>query len=291
VGTKPDQPADRKPVFGGCRHPKAMGCGFGVCADRQSTGRTLISSASILKLGFRLRGGLESFRVRVVQSLAEELLMPAAAKAKPAGRGKRVATVREEQTPANTDARRRKYDFSIDLCAHNIPFYQKFLSHLKDKPCRLLEIGSFEGGSTTWLLDNIATHPDAFVDTIDVWEQPRLRSNLITGGHQNKVKFHQGRSADILRTLPLGSYDFAIIDGSHWTMNVLEDMVHSFRLLKIGGIMESDDYMWDDPEWNQEGRPKEAIDAFLSIYAAKIKILEKDALVWVQKIADPLWGL
>jgi predicted O-methyltransferase YrrM len=216
--------------------------------------------------------------------------MPAAAKPKPAMRGKRAAPPYEEQM-ANDTARRSKYDFSLDLCAHNIPLYQKFLSHLKDKPCRLLEIGSFEGGSTTWLLDNIATHPDAFVDTIDVWEQPRLRPNLIASGNQNKVKFHLGRSADILRTLPLGIYDFAIIDGSHWTMNVLEDMVHSFRLLKIGGIMESDDYMWDDPEWNQEGRPKEAIDAFLSIYATKIKILQKDALIWVQKIADPLRGL
>jgi predicted O-methyltransferase YrrM len=129
------------------------------------------------------------------------------------------------------------------------------------------------------------------VDTIDVREQPRLKANLIASGHQNKVKFHLGRSVDILRTLPLGAYDFAIIDGSHWTMNVLEDMVHSFRLLKIGGIMESDDYMWDDPQWNQEGRPREAIDAFLSIYATKIKILQKDWLVWVQKIADPIWGL
>ena len=48
---------------------------------------------------------------------------------------------------------------------------------------------------------------------------------------------------------------------------------------------------WDDPAWNQEGTPKEAVDAFLSIYAAKIKILHKDWLVWIQKIADPIWGL
>jgi predicted O-methyltransferase YrrM len=226
-----------------------------------------------------------------MQSLGEELLMAAARKAKTPMRGEHAPATREEQAAVDTDARRSKYDFSLDLCGHNIPFYRKFLNHLKDQPCKLLEIGSFEGGSTTWLLDNIATHADSFVDTIDVWEQPRLKSNLIAGGHQNKVKFHLGRSADILRTLPLNAYDFAIIDGSHWTMNVLEDMVHSFRLLKIGGIMESDDYMWDDPEWNQEGRPREAIDAFLSIYATKIKILQKDALVWVQKIADPMWGL
>lgn len=203
----------------------------------------------------------------------------------------RATPLQAEEPEDEARLRPRKYDFSIDLCQHNIPLYERYLNHLRDKPCRLLEIGAFEGGSTTWLLDNVATHPGSFVDTIDVWEQPRLKSNLIASGHQDKVKFHLGRSCDILRTLQVNAYDFAIIDGSHWTMNVLEDMVHSFRLLKIGGIMESDDYLWDDPEWNQEGRPKEGIDAFLSIYGTKIKVLQQDALVWIQKVADPIWGL
>ncbi|HEV2303394.1 MAG TPA: class I SAM-dependent methyltransferase [Stellaceae bacterium] len=184
-----------------------------------------------------------------------------------------------------------KYDFSADYYSHNVPMYEKYLRRLAGKPCRLLEIGSFEGASTVWLLDNIATHKDSFIDTIDVWEQPKLKPNLIASGHQDRVKFHLGRSVDILRTLPLNAYDFAIIDGSHWTMNVLEDMVHAYRHLKIGGIMESDDYLWDDPEWNQEGAPKAAIDAFLSIYASKIKVLRKDGLVWIRKIADPMWDL
>jgi hypothetical protein len=68
-------------------------------------------------------------------------------------------------------------------------------------------------------------------------------------------------------------------------------MVHSFRLLKVGGIMETDDYLWDDPEWNQDGRPKEAVDAFMSIYSKKIKVLHQDWRVWLQKTADPLWEL
>jgi predicted O-methyltransferase YrrM len=222
---------------------------------------------------------------------SEESLMAAGRKSRTATQTGRIAATPEQSANANHPITSIKYNLSADLCSHNIRFYEQFLSHLKDEPCRLLEIGTFEGGSTVWLLDNIATHEASFVDTIDVWEQPLLMPNLIASGHQNKVKFHLGRSVDILRTLPPNSYDFAIIDGSHWTMNVLEDMVYTFRLLKIGGIMESDDYLWDDPEWNQEGRPREAIDAFLSIYASKLKILEKDALVWIQKIADPIWGL
>jgi hypothetical protein len=56
-----------------------------------------------------------------------------------------------------------------------------------------------------------------------------------------------------------------LIDGCHWTANVLEDAVLAFPLLKPAGIMAFDDYLWDDPECNQEGRPKEAVDAFLAI--------------------------
>jgi hypothetical protein len=109
--------------------------------------------------------------------------MPAAKPLKPTRKNKRIA----EQPAAEkveTLARPAKYDFSMDLSEHNIPLYEKYLEHLKGKPCRLLEIGSFEDGSTTWFLDNIATHEDSFVDTIDGWEQPKLKPNLIAGGHQ-----------------------------------------------------------------------------------------------------------
>ena len=87
----------------------------------------------------------------------------------------------------------------------------------------------------------------------------------------------------VLRTLPLDSYDFAYIDGCHATINVLEDAVLAFPLLKAGAIIAFDDYLWDDPKWNQEGQPKEAIDAFLSIYASKIELLHREYQVWVRK--------
>src|SRR5262249_23723612 len=82
------------------------------------------------------------------------------------------------------------YDFSADSFSQNIPQFERFLGELKHTPCRLLEIGAHEGRSATWLIDNIATHPSATVDTIDAYEKPRLQHNLAATGHREKVTFH-----------------------------------------------------------------------------------------------------
>ena len=150
----------------------------------------------------------------------------------------------------------------------------------------MLEIGTFEGLSTTWLLTNIATHPLAKIDAIDIVEQEVLRSNLAVSGSPHKTSVHIGKSFDILRTLPLQSYDFAYVDGSHATIQVLEDAVLCFRLVKKGGILAFDDYLWSNPKFSQGGTPKPAIDAFLDLYAKRIAILHKDWQVWVQKTSD-----
>jgi len=183
---------------------------------------------------------------------------------------------------ARTEAEPR-YEFSDDWFSGNIPLFAQFLAGLKDRPCRLLEVGSYEGRSATWLIDHIASHPSAVIDAVDAREHPKLGRNLAATGHPDKVTFHLGLSAVVLRTLPLDSYDFAYIDGCHWTVNVLEDAVHAFRLLKTGAIMAFDDYTWDDPAQNQEGRPKEAIDAFLSIYRDQIELLHCGDQVWIRK--------
>jgi predicted O-methyltransferase YrrM len=131
------------------------------------------------------------------------------------------------------------------------------------------------------MAQNIATHPSSSIDAVDAYENLKLRGNLAAAN--GKVTFHLGPSAEVLRTLPLDAYDFVYIDGCHWTINVLEDAVLGFRLLKRGGIMAFDDYLWDDPEWNQEGRPKEAVDAFLAIYAANIEVIHHEDQVWIRK--------
>jgi predicted O-methyltransferase YrrM len=176
--------------------------------------------------------------------------------------------------------------FQYDWFTGNIPTFQKHLAHLRGQPCHVLEIGSHEGRSSTWLLENILTHPQARLTSVEPYLQPTFWDNIRASGGEAKTSVIQKFSREALRELPLSSFDFIYVDGSHWTVDVLEDAVFSFRLAKVGAIIGFDDYLWDDPGYNQEGTPKPAIDAFLNVYAKKIKVLQKEFQVWVRKLAD-----
>jgi hypothetical protein len=176
------------------------------------------------------------------------------------------------------------YDFSDDdWFTYNIPLFEQFLGALKGRSCGLLEIGSYEGRLAVWLAENIAIHPAARIETIDVFENPRPRRNLEAVGHPGKLMFYCGTSVVILRTLPLDNYDFAYIDGCHSRVNVLEDAVLAVQLVKAGSVIAFDDYLRDILDPNQEGRPKEAIDAFLGVYSDNIERLYSDYRVRIRK--------
>ncbi len=175
------------------------------------------------------------------------------------------------------------YTFSADWFSAWIPLFRQFLAPLAGQPCRLLEIGSYEGRSATWLADNLMAHPAAVLDCIEINIKDQLRANIAASGRAGQIRLLEGPSAGILPTLPPESYDFAYIDGSHWHLEVMEDAVLSFRLLKTGGIIAFDDYLWDDERFNIHGTPKPAIDAFVQLYARKLEVLHKDYQVWVRK--------
>jgi predicted O-methyltransferase YrrM len=178
------------------------------------------------------------------------------------------------------------YHFEYDWFSPNIPVFEQHLGAYRDTPCKVLEIGTHEGRSTTWLLENILTHFDSRVVCIDMVKQSTLEDNLIASGSPWKVQIKLGRSRDVLPDLPADEYDFAYIDGSHWTCDVLEDAILVFRKIKVGGVIAFDDYLWDDPAFNQHGTPKPAVDAFLACYGHKLEVLENGYQVWVRKLGD-----
>jgi predicted O-methyltransferase YrrM len=84
------------------------------------------------------------------------------------------------------------------------------------------------------------------------------------------------------RENPELKYDFIYIDASHVAVNVLEDAVLAWRLLKKNGVLIFDDY-----EWNAYSNPllcpKVSIDAFLKVFKNQFKLRHKGYQVVVEK--------
>lgn len=172
------------------------------------------------------------------------------------------------------------------------PNWLKWTGHLKgQKDIVGIELGTFQGDSAQWFLDNIFTDPTAIYHCVDTFEGSvehhiagiDCRSNLDITREKLKDAIAEkrcfiniGYSADQLVDIRcLGfSADFVYVDAAHDALNVLRDAVLSFELLKVGGVMVFDDYLWHVMPRDVDC-PKMAIDAFVSCYADQIEVLGK----------------
>ena len=162
------------------------------------------------------------------------------------------------------------YDFTSDWHSHCIGQWEELLGRLVGKQgLAFLEIGSHEGRSALWLLDNVLTDPSASLVCIDQWleaaAERRFDANVAASGRSNQVRKIKSPSRRALPLLAEQSLDFAYIDGSHEAADVLLDGLLVLPLIKPGGIMIFDDYEWNPPDQTRRHPPKPAIDAFLSL--------------------------
>jgi cephalosporin hydroxylase len=169
--------------------------------------------------------------------------------------------------------------------------WRSWLEPFTDQPAvRALEIGSFEGRSAIWLLENILTHPTARLTCIDCDFSPPFRKNIRSVRH--KIQMMQGHSGWLLRKSVFrpGCFKFIYIDGGHRSNEVLEDAVLAFRLLATGGIMIFDDYEWISPTPEiPQSMPRIAIDGFLAAFEKEIEVLHQGWQVAIQKRRADDW--
>jgi predicted O-methyltransferase YrrM len=192
------------------------------------------------------------------------------------------------------------YQFSNDWFDENIAIWSQLFEQLK--PTRILEVGSYEGRSTTYIIENLANISDIEIHCIDSWEggiehkkggswesnmtniEARFSHNMkiamSRSTHAVKLEIHKGLSSIELPKLASKNmqeyFDFIYVDGSHQAPDVLLDAVLGFQLLRVGGVMIFDDYLWQEPlpEGTDPIRcPKIAIDAFTNIYCRKLRAI------------------
>lgn len=168
------------------------------------------------------------------------------------------------------------------------------------KPRRVLEIGSFEGRSACFLMETVDWTDNFELHCIDTWEggiehrrrgvdmpsvEARFDRNTDLARRNSAATIdlvkHKGPSDRHLAALLSGGYgeafDFVYVDGSHQAPDVLLDAIMGFKLLRTGGVIGFDDYLWAEtlPGGKDPLRcPKPAIDAFSNIFFRKLSYIE-----------------
>ncbi len=184
--------------------------------------------------------------------------------------------------------------YSQDYTSIHIPIWRQELSKFKDKPCRMLELGVFEGRSSVWFLENILTHAESKLYVVDTFEGgadqvgvidcQNIREKFLenTRPYSKKIKTYIGKSEDMLPTIQ-DHFDIIYIDASHLVWDVLSDLVLSWKLLKQGGILMMDDVEWsgDSEVWR---RPRVAVDAWLQCNKTRFNLIHMGNICIVEKI-------
>ncbi|HEV8694690.1 MAG TPA: class I SAM-dependent methyltransferase [Lysobacter sp.] len=156
-------------------------------------------------------------------------------------------------------------NYSENWFDHNVPHWERWLAEFRGrKGLRILEIGSFEGRSTVWLCENILTAGDGVIDCVDLFAadpvygdyHARFRAN--TAAYRSMIREHAGYSFDMLRRVE-GNYDIIYIDGWHSAFGAMADGVMSWPLLRAGGVMIFDDYLWVPPKLGPPRKPRKLV--------------------------------
>lgn len=172
-----------------------------------------------------------------------------------------------------TQASQKQYEFTWDWFSHQLPSWQIYLKPLIGQAgLNALEIGSFEGRSTCWLLDQVLTAADSQITCIDLCFQDRFHLNLDRTHAQAKVIKRQGYPLDLLQALPVCDYDLIHLDGGSLTERVEQYVALCWQRLKSGGILIIDDYQLQDSHHAIKNL-KLAIDSVLSTIQTESEIL------------------
>ncbi|KAL8834923.1 MAG: hypothetical protein Q9176_007217 [Flavoplaca citrina] len=208
------------------------------------------------------------------------------------------------------DHDRTRFHFQQDWFELIRPEWEQRTAHLRGRELRILEIGCFEGCSTTWILDNLMSHPSSVMTVIDTFEggmehqddngpdhptdryqlstlKRRFDANVAKCPEVAKLNVMQARSDDALVALrqQRRRFDFIYIDASHVAIDVLHDAVMSWQMLDQGGLIVFDDYSWRgfiEDCYN----PRTAVRAFIKCARPEVECIETESQLWVKRVPN-----
>jgi len=192
-------------------------------------------------------------------------------------------------------------NFSHDWFSKNIPLLEKYVLPILPPKPYWLELGSFEGRSACWVLENVK---DVNLVCVDSWDEIHYKGKNNSQNAESKFDSNVNSRAKKVKSASLdflvnqycnpdNLWDVIYIDGDHEAKSVLEDFVLSWKLLKNNGIIVLDDYKFNF-DWDETQKyklpPAIAIDFCIKIYESRSKVLFKGHNVIIQKTGScPIW--
>ncbi|MGE3146145.1 MAG: class I SAM-dependent methyltransferase [Pseudorhodoplanes sp.] len=188
--------------------------------------------------------------------------------------------------------------FTSDWTSWHFPRWAQLFAEHRERPVRVLEIGSWEGRSALFFMNYL---PRARLTCVDPWtgnfehaadphfaalvpeSERRFDGNVAR--FADRIEKIKGASSVVLPRLGVEARSFEIIyvDGSHIAADVFADGALAWPLLARGGLMVFDDYEWYGFE-DAAQNPKLGIDAFLAAYDGAYKIVERGYQIVISRI-------
>lgn len=178
--------------------------------------------------------------------------------------------------------------------------FEQFLTPLAGKDrLEFLQLGAFTGDASVWLVENILTGSECWLDDVDTWK------GSVEPAHDEMdfddvARTYSRKVSKIDKVIPYcmttyryfteevfnrDKFDFIYVDADHTTVGVILDAELSWPLLKSGGIMAFDDYTWGHESGDPRLAPMVGIDLFLHRHLGEYELLAKNDQVWIKKTA------
>jgi predicted O-methyltransferase YrrM len=167
-------------------------------------------------------------------------------------------------------------DFTTDWVSWNLETWEHLVAKIQSECPQVLEIGSWEGRSAVAWLNLL---PECRITCVDCWyrvpeREAKFDRNTAPFGTRVR-KIVADSSVALAALIAEGrSFDLIYVDGEHKREGALRDSVLAWPLLKPGGILLWDDYLWET-HLPLEDRPQQAIDWFICAHQSDLAVIHR----------------
>lgn len=181
-----------------------------------------------------------------------------------------------------------KYTFTSDWVSSKEKVWEQLISKT-GKVNSILELGSYEGRSAVWFLENYLKESGS-ITCVDNWKyntKELFKSNLdlATSSLGKSYRLVEGTSTKALAELIVDNkvFDVVYIDAEHRTTDVVTDACMAWNLIKAGGVIIFDDYLFRFNEQDINQSVKFAVDSFCNLFNGYFIYLYVGNQVIIQK--------